>query len=70
MSISRSVLIVALVAGLFGALYGVEPNLAEVKKPAITSLPKLSAELRDALQSRDFAQAVRGRFLKFIEGGR
>ena len=59
MSISRSVLIVALVAGLFGALYGVEPNLAEVKKPAITSLPKLSAELRDALQSRDFAQAVK-----------
>ena len=58
MSISRSVLVVALVAGVFGALFGVEPNQAEVKKPAITSLPKLSTELRDALQSRNFAQAV------------
>ncbi|MDB5336303.1 MAG: hypothetical protein JWN70_1922 [Planctomycetaceae bacterium] len=59
MSISRSVLVVALVAGLFGALFGVETNPAEIKKPAITSLPKLSAELRDALQSRDFAAAVK-----------
>ncbi len=59
MSISRSVLVVALIAGLFGALFGIETNPAEIKKPAITSLPKLSAELRDALQSRDFALAVR-----------
>ncbi|MES2791987.1 MAG: tetratricopeptide repeat protein [Planctomycetota bacterium] len=59
MSLSRSVLVVALVAGLFGALYGIEPNSAEIKKPSITSLPKLSHELRDALQSRDFALAVK-----------
>lgn len=59
MSVSRTVLVVALIAGLFGALYGIEPNPAEVKKPDITSLPKLAADLRDALQSRDFAQAVK-----------
>lgn len=56
---SRSALVVTLVAGLFGVLFAIEPNPADVKKAAVTSLPRLAANLRDALQSRDFAAAVK-----------
>jgi tetratricopeptide (TPR) repeat protein len=59
MRLSRSVLILALVVGTIGVVWGVDPKTPEVKKPAITSLPKLPADLRDALQSRDFAAAVK-----------
>lgn len=56
---SRSALVITLIGGLIGASLAVEPNPAEIKKPTITSLPKLAPSLRDALQSREFDKAVK-----------
>jgi hypothetical protein len=63
MRLSRSALVLALVLGMFGVLRGVETiaplSPSEMKKPQVTSLPRLPADLRDALQSRDFAEAIK-----------
>lgn len=60
MSLSRSLLAVALLAGLIGILYGIEPQAgAGGPKPAISSLPNLPPNVRDALQGRDFAVAIK-----------
>ncbi|MDB5385050.1 MAG: hypothetical protein JWM11_696 [Planctomycetaceae bacterium] len=62
MRLSRNALVLALVVGTIGVLWGVEPippKASELKKPAITRLPQLPADLRDAMQSRDFANAVK-----------
>jgi tetratricopeptide (TPR) repeat protein len=62
MRLSRSALVLALIMGTLGVLWGVEPNTAgapALKRPSITRLPKIPAEVKDALQSRDFATAVK-----------
>ena len=63
MRLSRSALVLALVVGAFSVVWALDPKTPDLTKSVtpstITSLPKLAPDLRDALQSRDFANAIK-----------